>query len=151
MHAIASGVSQRIVPLALIQPFAKRIVPKCKLVGSMLRGICTFVVSLSSFHCTYPFATMANRRVLARTYMMTAEILAYEEQIAKLKSSSNAEIKSSAKNGSEIERLKEELKKRDRDLENLKRQASANNRAYDELADEHAKVTARSGEAKKDL
>jgi B-cell receptor-associated protein 31 len=83
--------------------------------------------------------------------MMTAEILAYEEQIAKLKSSSNAEIKSSAKNGSEIERLKEELKKRDRDLENLKRQASANNRAYDELADEHAKVTARSGEAKKDL
>lgn len=82
---------------------------------------------------------------------MTEEILAYEDQIMKLRESSNAEIKSSAKNGSEMEKLKKELEKKSRDLENLKRQATANNKAYDELADEHAKATARAGEAKKDL
>ena len=81
---------------------------------------------------------------------MIAEILSYEETISKLKGSSNAGIKSIAKNDSEIERLKKELERKDRDLQNLKNQAKGNNKAYDDLADEHAKATARSGEVKKD-
>ena len=47
---------------------------------------------------------------------MIEEILAYEEQIARFKRASNAGIKSSAKLDSEIERLKSELEKKDRDL-----------------------------------
>jgi len=94
---------------------------------------------------------LANDRVLARTYNMISEILAYEETIAKLKGSSNSGIKSNAKNESEVERLRKELEKKDRDLQNLKNQAAGNNKAYDELADEHAKATARAGEAKKSL
>jgi B-cell receptor-associated protein 31 len=82
---------------------------------------------------------------------MISEILAYEETIAKLKGSSNSGIKSNAKNESEVERLRKELEKKDRDLQNLKNQAAGNNKAYDELADEHAKATARAGDAKKSL
>ena len=82
---------------------------------------------------------------------MISEILAQEEIIAKLKGKSNAGIKSYAKNDSEIERLTKELEKKNRDLESLKRQASGNNKAYDALAEEHAKVTARPGEVKKDV
>ena len=82
---------------------------------------------------------------------MISEILAYEETIAKLKGSSNSGIKSNAKNESEVERLRKELEKKDRDLQNLKNQAAGNNKAYDELADEHAKATVRAGEAKKSL
>jgi hypothetical protein len=36
-------------------------------------------------------------------------------------------------------------------LQNLKNQAAGNNKAYDELAEEHAKATARAGDAKKSL
>ena len=90
-------------------------------------------------------------RVLARTYTMISEILAFEEQIAKLKGSSNSRIKSNAKNESEVERLNKELERKERDLQNLKNQAAGNNKAYDELANEHAKATARAGEVKKDL
>jgi len=80
---------------------------------------------------------------------MISEILAYEEQISRLKGSSNASIKAGAKNDSEIERLTKELARKDRDLEILKRQAAGNNKAYDELADEHVKATSRAGEVKK--
>ena len=82
---------------------------------------------------------------------MISEILAQEEIISKLKGKSNAGIKSNAKSDSEIERLKKELERKDRDLENLKKQATGNNKAYDALAEEHAKVTARPGEVKKDM
>ena len=85
-----------------------------------------------------------------RTIAMVTEILEYEDQIAKLKGSSNAGIKSTAKSESEIERLKKELEKKERDLQNLKQQAAGNNKAYDALAEEHAKLTATSGEVKKD-
>jgi len=81
---------------------------------------------------------------------MIEEILAYEEQISKFKGSSNAAVKANAKIDAEIERLTKELAKKDRDFENLKKQAVGNNKAYNELADEHAKVTARPGEVKKD-
>jgi len=89
--------------------------------------------------------------VLARTYTMISEILAYEEQVAKLKGSSDEGVKTGAKNGSEIERLQKELARKDRDLETLKRQAAGNNKAYDDLADQHVKATARAGDVKKDL
>jgi len=82
---------------------------------------------------------------------MIEEILAYEEQIGKLKGRSNSGIKSTAKNESEVERLRKELEKKDRDLQNLKNQAAGNNKAYDELAEEHAKATSRPGEVKKSL
>jgi B-cell receptor-associated protein 31 len=88
-------------------------------------------------------------RVLARTYTMIEEILAYEEQIGRLKGTSNADVKSSAKSDSEIERLKSELAKKDRDLDTLKKQSVGNNKAFSDLADEHAKVTAKAGEGKK--
>jgi len=81
---------------------------------------------------------------------MISEILAYEEQIGKLKGTSNAGIKSGAKSDSEIERLKRELEKKERDLQNLKKQAAGNYKAFGDLADEHAKAT-RSGDVKKDL
>jgi len=89
--------------------------------------------------------------VLARTYVMIEELLASEEQIALLKGSSNAGIKSGVKNGAEIERLQKELARKDRDLQALKSQAAGTNKAYDELADQHAKANARPGEVKKDL
>lgn len=82
---------------------------------------------------------------------MIEEVLASEEQIAKLKASSNSGIKSGAKSEAEIERLTKELEKKDRDLQALKRQAEGTNKAYDELADQHSKVTAKSGEDKKSL
>ena len=82
---------------------------------------------------------------------MISEILAQEEIIARLKGESNAGIKSNARNDSEMERLKKELEKKDRDLQMLKKQAAGNNRAYDALAEEHSKVTARPGEVKKEL
>jgi Bap31/Bap29 cytoplasmic coiled-coil domain len=134
----------------------KHIVRIFKPANFTLKGICIFVDSHSFSHCTlsqYKFVrkNRANYRVLARTYVMIEEILAYEEQIAKLKGSSNADVKSKAQNQSEIERMKKELEKKERDLENLKRQAAGNNKAYDELADAHAKATTRPGDAKKDL
>jgi len=82
---------------------------------------------------------------------MISEILSYEEQIAKFKGASDAGVKTRSKNGSEIERLTAELARKDRDLETLKRQAAGNNKAYDDLADQHVKATARPGEVKKDL
>lgn len=88
-------------------------------------------------------------RVLARTYTMIEEILAYEEQLGRLKGTSNAGVKSSAKQDSEIERLKSELAKKNLDLDTLKKQSAGNNKAFSDLADEHAKATAKSGEGKK--
>jgi predicted nucleic acid-binding Zn-ribbon protein len=81
---------------------------------------------------------------------MIEELLASEEQIAKLKGSSNAGVKSGVKNEAEIERLQKELARKERDLQTLKSQAAGTNKAYDELADQHAKVSSRSGEVKKD-
>jgi len=80
---------------------------------------------------------------------MIEEILAYEEQIARFKGASNSGIKSSAKADSEIERLKSELEKKDRDLQNLKKQSAGNAKAFNDLVDEHAKATAKPGEGKK--
>jgi uncharacterized membrane protein len=88
---------------------------------------------------------------LARTYSTIEELLASEEQISKLKASSNSGIKSGAKSEAEIERLTMELEKKDRDLQAMKRQAEGTNKAYDDLADQHSKVTAKSGENKKSL
>jgi B-cell receptor-associated protein 31 len=80
---------------------------------------------------------------------MISEILAYEEQITRLKASSNAEVKSTAKTDSEVQKLKSELAKKDRDLDILKKQSAGNNKAFNDLADEHAKVTSKAGDGKK--
>ena len=88
--------------------------------------------------------------MLARTYTMIEELLASEEQIARLKATSNAGVKSGARNESEIERLTKEVEKKDKELQALKAQAMGTNKAYDELAEAHSKATARSGEVKKD-
>jgi hypothetical protein len=82
---------------------------------------------------------------------MIEELLASEEQIAKLKATSNAGVKSGAKNDAEIERLTKELERKDRDLQALKAQALGTNKAYDDLAEQHSKANARPGEVKKDL
>jgi B-cell receptor-associated protein 31 len=116
----------------------------------MHKEICIFVDLPSSSLCIIPLST-ADNRVLARTYTMIDEILAYETQIISLKGSSNEGVKSNVKNNSEIDRLTKELEKKDRDLQTLKSQAAGNNKAYDDLADQHAKATARTGEGKKDL
>lgn len=115
----------------------------------MLNETCISVVSRSFSPCTV-FSHGANQSVLARTYAMIGEILAYEDQVAKLKGSSNAGVKSNAKAEAEIEKLTKELAKTKLDLESLRKQAAGNNKAYDELAEEHAKATARPGEVKKD-
>jgi len=81
---------------------------------------------------------------------MISEILAYEETIAKLKGTSNESVKAGARNDAEVDRLTKELARKGRDLETLKRQAAGNNKAYDALADEHAKATSITGEVKKD-
>jgi B-cell receptor-associated protein 31 len=82
---------------------------------------------------------------------MIEELLASEEQIAQLKGSSNAGVKSGVKNEAEIERLQKELGRKERDLQTLKSQVAGTNKAYDDLVDLHSKASARSGEVKKDL
>jgi len=82
---------------------------------------------------------------------MIEELLASEEQIAKLKTSSNAGVKAGARSDSEIERLTKELERKDRDLQAMKAQAMGTNKAYDDLAEQHTKSAARPGEVKKDL
>jgi len=83
---------------------------------------------------------------------MIDEILAYEDQIAKLKGTSNSKVKSNVTTNAEVERLTKELASKNRDLENLKAQAAGNNKAFNDLADEHAKATrATTGEVKKDI
>ena len=95
---------------------------------------------------------MADDRVLARTYTMIDEILAYEDQIAKLKGTSNSNVKSNVTTNAEVERLTKELAAKNRDLNNLKAQAAGNNKAFNDLADEHSKATrSAAGEVKKDL
>lgn len=81
---------------------------------------------------------------------MIEELLASEEQIARLKATSNAGVKSGARNESEIERLTKEVEKKDKELQALKAQAMGTNKAYDELAEAHSKAAGRSGEVKKD-
>ena len=117
----------------------------------MPRETCTSADSRSSSLCTPPFYDSVNDRVLARTYLMVEELLASEEQIAKLKASSNSGIKSGAKSEAEIERLTKELEKKDKDLQALRQQALGTNKAYDDLADQHAKSTASAGDNKKSL
>ena len=114
--------------------------------------LCGFTLFLSLYLPPYQSATRGLRvRVLARTYSTIEELLASEEQITKLKASSNSGIKSGAKSEAEIERLTMELEKKDRDLQAMKRQAEGTNKAYDDLADQHSKVTAKSGDNKKSL
>jgi B-cell receptor-associated protein 31 len=81
---------------------------------------------------------------------MIEELLASEEQIAKLKAQSNDGVRSGAKNVSEIDRLKKELEKKDRDLQALKSQTQGTNKAYDDLVEQHVRATNRPGEVKKE-
>jgi hypothetical protein len=153
IHATASGASQTTLSRKTLL-FAKLTAPTCKPVNSMPRGICISADSRFSSPCTSPLSKCnagLTSRVLARTYSTIEELLASEEQITKLKASSNSGIKSGAKSEAEIERLTMELEKKDRDLQAMKRQAEGTNKAYDDLADQHSKVTAKSGDNKKSL
>ena len=147
-----SGASQKTPHLQLWKLLsAKHTVSKYKLVNSTPKETCIFAVSHSFFLCTDYVVSLLMSRVLARTYTMIAEILHYEEENAKLKGASNDGVKSNAKTNAEIDRLTKELERKERDFQALKAQAAGTNRAYDELAEAHAKATAASGEPKKDL
>lgn len=83
--------------------------------------------------------------ILNRTYVMILDQLRLEEQIKRYQGDSSAKGKESAAlanagNAGEIGRLKKELEAKDRDIENLKKQAEGLSREYNRLGDEKSPV-----------
>ena len=79
--------------------------------------------------------------ILNRTYVMILDVLRLEEQVKKMSGEEPATSKQSSKlaeagASGEIGRLKEELKKRDRDVETLKKQSKGLSDEYSRLGDQ---------------
>lgn len=79
--------------------------------------------------------------ILNRTYMMILDVLRLEEEVKRLRGEKPANDKSQNKLAEageigEIGRLKEELKKRDRDIETLKSQSKGLSDEYNRLGDQ---------------
>jgi len=92
--------------------------------------------------------------ILNRTYIMILDVLRLEEKVKKYEGNPKATGKESEKlanagNAGEIGRLKKELAEKDRDLQNLKKQAEGLNREYGDLSDKYA-ATQPDGTPKKD-
>ncbi|KAI9730757.1 MAG: hypothetical protein M1834_005726 [Cirrosporium novae-zelandiae] len=83
--------------------------------------------------------------ILNRTYMMILDVLRLEEKVKRYEGSSAAKGKDSKKlaeagQAGEIGRLKNELKKKDNELEAMKKQAEGLQREYGRLGDEYEKA-----------
>ena len=83
--------------------------------------------------------------ILNRTYVMILDVLRLEEEVKRMKGDPAAGGKDSAKlaaagNPGEIARLRKQLEEKDRDIENLKKQADGLTREYHRLGDEKSPV-----------
>jgi len=81
--------------------------------------------------------------ILNRTYIMILDVLRLEEKVKKYEGDPKASGKQSEKlenagSVGEIGRLKKELAAKDRDLENLKKQAEGLNKEYGSLSDKYS-------------
>ncbi|KAF2758610.1 hypothetical protein EJ05DRAFT_475916, partial [Pseudovirgaria hyperparasitica] len=79
--------------------------------------------------------------ILNRTYVMILDQLRLEEENKRFKGENTGKGKDSAAlgnagNAGEIGRLKKELEAKDRDIENLKKQAEGLSREYNRMGDE---------------
>jgi len=85
--------------------------------------------------------------ILNRTYVMILDVLRLEEKVKRYEGKPEANGKDAAKlaqagDAGEIGRLKNEIAKRDRDIETLKKQAAGLSREYNNLGDQVAKSNA---------
>ena len=82
--------------------------------------------------------------ILNRTYTMILEVLRLEEKIKQYegteKNTKEASKLAVAGEPGEIARLKRHLEEKDRDIENLKKQAAGLHREYDSLSEEYGKL-----------
>ena len=85
--------------------------------------------------------------ILNRTYVLIVDVLRLEEAVATLRKESN---EGGIVNG-DIQRLKEELEKKDMDLLAIKRQAEGLSGEYNELSDRFNEKEGVLGEVRKDL
>jgi len=79
--------------------------------------------------------------ILNRTYVMILDVLRLEEEVKRMKGEGTGSDKTQAKLGQagdigEVGRLREELKKRDRDIEVLKKQSNGLSDEYKRLGDQ---------------
>jgi len=89
--------------------------------------------------------------ILNRTYVMILDVLRLEEEVKVLKGDTKAADGKSAKNiggVGEVANLKEELARKDRDMENLKKQVESMQKEYNNMGDQVAGTT---GGARKGL
>ena len=90
--------------------------------------------------------------ILNRTYIMILDVLRLEEENRRLKGESTGSEKSSEKlanagESGEIAKLREEIKRKDLDIDTLKKQANGLSNEYNKLGDS---VTVADGTPKKD-
>ena len=83
--------------------------------------------------------------ILNRTYIMILDVLRLEEKVKRYEgdpkaSGKNADKLAQAGDAGEIGRLKNELAKKDRDIETLKKQAEGLSREYNNLGDQVGKA-----------
>jgi len=93
--------------------------------------------------------------ILNRTYIMILEVLRLEEKVKLLEGTAGKDGRQSAKlaaagDAGEISRLKEELRRRDRDMDTLKKQAAGLHREYNEMGDKLAASQKEDGTPRKD-
>lgn len=79
--------------------------------------------------------------ILNRTYVMILDVLRLEEEVKMHRGEDTGKSKDSAAlgkagNAGEIGRLRKELEAKDRDIENLKKQAEGLSREYNRMGDE---------------
>jgi len=92
--------------------------------------------------------------ILNRTYVMILEVMRLEDKVrayegTKQNAKESEKLAVAGKPG-ELARLREELEKKDQDLQNLKKQSTQLHKSYDELSDKYA-ATQQTGEGKKGI
>lgn len=92
--------------------------------------------------------------ILNRTYVMILEVMRLEDKVrafegTKQNAKESEKLAVAGKPG-ELARLREELEKKEQDLQNLKKQSMQLHKSYDELSDKYA-ATQQSGEDKKGI
>src|SRR4051812_8304269 len=90
--------------------------------------------------------------ILNRTYIMILEVLRLEEKVKQYegsdKNTKQSEKLAQAGDVGEISQLKKELKKKDQDIETLKKQAAGLHREYDELSEKYGAAQESAGPRK---
>jgi B-cell receptor-associated protein 31 len=91
--------------------------------------------------------------ILNRTYVMILEVMRLEDRV-KAYEGTRGDAKESEKlaisgKPGELASLREEVERKTRDLETLKKQSASLHREYDELSDKYAEATGQAGGNKK--